>query len=315
MSSSTLVVLLLATVVSVTLAAVTIQRVDAPEAVYKGQGNEECTSIYTITLEPQWTTQANDIAHSPPHGKNTLGYGSIEPNRWVDWTVPITQIGADYTNQPFANNPDKQAQAKAKFSVTALTEPSATPLGFISATSRMYHSVCVRVRNVGRRWVELMVQTTNPNQQMCVPDWRPDNITESRPNLQENPFQESCGKGDLYVCRSSPNQLISTGVWEDKMNVKFYCRDSCDDPMFNFYFRITASQEIPKTTVNGQWVQPDGEDWCMYRKSDDYPSTLLNPYPANYIPPVVFASSTSSASTISVSVSVIVLSVLALLLL
>ena len=79
MASSTTYLLLVLAVVSVTLASISIDRKDAPESTYKGQGNEECTTIITLNLEPRYTTQANDIAHSEPHGKNTLGYGNIEP--------------------------------------------------------------------------------------------------------------------------------------------------------------------------------------------------------------------------------------------
>jgi hypothetical protein len=90
-----------------------------------------------------------------PHGKNTSGFGTLYGANWADVNPLI--VGADYTNFPFPTNAAKQAAAKSMFSVTALTDPTGTPIGFKLEMLRMYYSVCVKVRGVNNRWVEVMV--------------------------------------------------------------------------------------------------------------------------------------------------------------
>jgi hypothetical protein len=247
----------------------------------------ECTAIYTVNLEAQFTTQGNDLGMLAAHGADTRipnedprlqnfgGIGGLKPN-----------IGTDWRGHPFPTDSVKQAAARAQQSVTALTEvTTATPWGFQRDMLHMYHAVCVNVRGVQGRWVEIMAESLQPDQQICVQDWK-------RPNLAENPLQSACGNGNLYVCRESANEITSSGTYKDEMAVKFFCQDSCDDPYFEFYWRITASQLKP---VEG--VQPDGENWCGMRAGDDFPSSLLDPYPENYDEPPVFGRSRSSAST------------------
>lgn len=253
-----------------------------------------CTAIYLINLRPEYTTQGNDIAMLQPHGKNTSGFGTLFPN-WANTGIDVTTVGADYTKFPFPTDVAKQSLAASMFSVTALTDPTGTPIGFKLDTMRMYYSVCVQVRGVTNRWIEIMAQTPQPDRKVCVSDWRPDNT--GRTNLNQNPFQSSCGQGHLYTCRSSPNEPNV-----DNMNIRFY-GENTDDEQFSFYWRVVASQLPPVTSAN---VQPDGETFCLYRKGDDYPSSLLQPYPQDYVPPPVFELSTSAAMSLSVSVWVLV---------
>lgn len=117
-----------------------------------------CTAIYTVYLRPEYTTHGNDLGMLQPHGKNTSGYGTLFEANWAQSGVNLSTIGADYTNWPFPTDPNKQANAKAQFSVTALTEPTGTPIGFKQEKMHMYYSVCVQIRNVGNRWIEIMVR-------------------------------------------------------------------------------------------------------------------------------------------------------------
>ncbi len=114
----------------------------------------------------------------------------------------------DWRGEPFKTNVEKQAAARARASVTALTEPAGTgsatdafPQGFHMDTLHEYHSVCVEVVGVSDdrvkdRWVEIMGQSTQQDRSFCVRDW-------DNPNLQDNIAQESCGGGELYSCRNS----------------------------------------------------------------------------------------------------------------
>lgn len=254
-----------------------------------------CTAIYTVNLRPEFTTQGNDIGMLQPHGINTSNFGYKYQQYWENPIVPLNTIGYDYTNSPFPTDAAKQAQAKAMFSVTALTDPTGTPIGFKLEIMRMYFSVCVHIKGVQNRWVEIMAQTPQPNRKICYSDWMPDG--SGRPNLNANPYQKSCGQGELYACRSSPNEAsgATNVVYADNMNIRFYCED-CDDETSTFYWRIVASQDSP---ING--VQPDAENFCLNRKGTDYPSSLLQPYPADYSPPPVFELSTSSAMSLALS--------------
>ena len=74
----------------------------------------------------------------------------------------------------------------------------------------------------------------------------------------------------------------------------FYCKENCDATDMDFYWRIMSSHQTFAT--NDMQEKSDNEDWCMYRRGDDYPSSLLQPYPDNYQPPPVFEGSTGSAS-------------------
>jgi hypothetical protein len=257
-----------------------------------GSTHPECSAIYTVTLDEQYTTQGNDIGMLPPHGID---------NRFPK-SSGGTYPGKDYTNEPFANDPVKQAAARAKFSVTALTEltgrcstEDAYPLGFKSDTIRAYHAVCVSVRNVHDRWLEIMAASYEQDNSICVEDWdrTPRTQTEA-----DSPPQISCGQQNIYTCRESGNL-----IGQDEVNVKFYCRENCEETAYDFHWRIVAS-DVQKDGVSGQ---ADGEDWCGYRKGDDYPLTLLNPYPDQYSPPPVFDASTGSASTAGMSMALVFL--------
>lgn len=118
--------------------------------------NEICTSIYNVTLLPAYTTQGNDIGMLQPHGRNTSGFGTLYAANWAN-QPNLAAIGADYTKFPFPTNAAKQSYAKSIFSVTALTEPEGTPLGFKLDTLRMHYSVCVRFFGIQNRWMEIMV--------------------------------------------------------------------------------------------------------------------------------------------------------------
>ncbi|EGD82066.1 hypothetical protein PTSG_02747 [Salpingoeca rosetta] len=260
--------------------------------------HQECTAIYEAVLDPDLTVQGNDIGMWPTHGKDTTitpddpRYSNFHP--WTNGGTIQRTFGDNFEREPYRDDPARQARAADKQSVTALTEDDATPLGFQRDTLRQYHAVCVHVRRVHERWVEIMAETLQPDQQVCVTDW-------NRPDLAENVHQESCGNGNLYTCRESTNSIGADGKYDDTMSLKFYCRESCDDPDFEFYWRIVASQDTPIRITNPDgsqfWQQPDGENWCAHRAGDDFPSSLLKPYPVNYEPPAVFERSVSAAAT------------------
>lgn len=257
-----------------------------PDNLDPNGASPECTAIYEVDLSTDNTNQCNDLSMLPPHGADLTGCDIGNDRDWRNW--------------PFPNNAEKQNIAKAKFSVTALTEPSgrayttpfttpnkaqqdAYPLGFQTDVVKEYHSVCVTIKNVGQRWIEIMAQSVQQDKSMCVTDW-------NKPDLNENPVQEACGSGEIYACRPANNLEGQTSV-----GLRFYCKDSCEATDLGFYWRVSSSYVVGPGSTNGNG---DGEDWCQWRKGDDFPMSLLAPYPEVYDAPRVFFASTAGASNV-----------------
>ncbi len=272
-------------------------------------------------LLPQFTNQGNDTSMLPPMGRNTTAFG-----------------GANYLNFPFPNDPVKQAAAAALNSVTALTESTggftplndAYPLGYQTDVLKYDYSICVYVRNVYNRWVEIMVEADN--HAICVSDWR-------KPDQNDNPPQTTCANSLLYTCRESGN-AIQGNTFKDTMAIRFYCNGiGCESYDFAFKWRITArcvyfrdtyhdfssiifasnnflsnifcSNLVPSPQSGN--TMSDSEYWCHMRNAFDYPKSLLKPYPASYTAPAVFqAFAYSSAATASPSLVALVLAGIAL---
>jgi len=295
----------------------------------------ECSSYYRINLGADNSNQGNDLSHSPVHGKDTTQHRPAEDST-SPWpfegeydTKFKKSFGRDWVGEPHKTNSEKQARAKSMASVTALTEDDATPLGFHRSNLHMYYGVCVEVVGIksvtgweknrlaieptdslGPRWLEIMAQTAHPDQQICVKDI-------GRADTQDNPTYESCASGDLITCRESTltinrdqnnkqwpvypntdpnlNRNSKSEMADGSVLLKFFCRDTCDDSLFSFYWRISASQEVPKN-VGTRFQQPDGENWCGMRDGTDFPSSLLKPYPRNYVEPPVFEKSKDSSA-------------------
>ena len=300
-----LLVVAVAALLSGSRASVTTQRNDLPEDRVLNMANPECTSMFTVTPEARYSTQGNDLGMTETHGVDTRI--PMSDPRYANFNdVPgfgnSLRIGADYREYPINSNTDPsqaaaiRALARAQASVPALLEEGATPHGFVRATAREYFAVCVTVKQTKNRWLEIMAESVQPDQQICVTDW-------NRPCLAENPCQEACGNGNLYACLESP--VAQSASSNTDVGYKFYCRDSCDDPDFEFYWRIVASQ---MQATNG--AQPDGENWCGMRDGDDYPSALLEPYPQRYDRPAVFAAFGQGASvTVYSALTLVVLAV------
>lgn len=272
---------------------VTVLRRVTP-ALTIGCAYPQCTRIYRVNLTREFTTQCNDYAMLPPHGVNQIDAISGCQNNSFYKDLAASGKLKDWRGEPFKTNVEKQAAARARASVTALTEPAGTgsatdafPQGFHMDTLHEYHSVCVEVVGVSDdrvkdRWVEIMGQSTQQDRSFCVRDW-------DNPNLQDNIAQESCGGGELYSCRNSA--VRNAG---GRMKVMFFCRENCESTDMNFYWRIVSSHET--SSQNSKEEKSDNEDWCAFRRGDDYPSSLLQPYPNNYVPPNVFQKSTNSAA-------------------
>ena len=90
----------------------------------------------------------------------------------------------------------------------------------------------------------------------------------------------------------------------DPLRLQFYCKQNCDQTDMDFYWRVVASHET--SPLNSQVEKSDNQDWCSFRRGDDFPASLLDPYPQNYQPPPVFERSTTAAAHTSVSVLLLV---------
>lgn len=317
-----------------------IYSIDAPTPdTMRNLPYPECSSLYRVDLSASYTTQGNDLGMLPLDGRNTAYTTSnlkdeIEMNFGPEY-VNLALLGADRVGMPAKDDSQAQARAKAVNSVTALTEDGATPNGFIKALMHQYYGVCVEVigvatdanrrnnigveptNSLGGRWIEVMAQTTHANQAICATDF-------GRSDTHDDPVHSACGQGEVYTCREANLPVIgssgssprypATGTIGDNTQgrsgvgsimLKFHCESNCDDPLYSFFFRITASQERPQLNV-GKLQQRDGENWCSMREGDDYPSSLLAPYPKNYVEPVVFDQELSSAAGVAASLATVV---------
>ena len=167
--------------------------------------------------------QGSDMGMLPPMGKDTTAFN-----------------GVNYIGFPFPKDAAKQASAAMLNSVTALTEGSsgrtelndAYPLGFHTDVLEYEYSICVEVRNVFNRWVEIMAEA--PERSLCVTDWK-------KTGTAANPTQTSCGANNLYTCRDSGNAINKDGSFQDTLNLRFYCAGAtCDSSDFAFRWRIMA---------------------------------------------------------------------------
>lgn len=246
----------------------------SPEVARLCDANDDCTAIYTVSLSSRWTTgppNCNDIAMLPPHG--------------VDQTE-CTNLGGglrNYTDHPFQNDPVRQSIAKAQGAVTALTQETtrcfendgvmknnncAFPLGYYSDTIKKNKKICVRVRNVMDKWVEIMAASKGGSDaSFCVRDRLKDDAMGG---------DTGCTKaGDLVDIRESGQ---SAGT--DEMFIEFYTADNFDDANIDFNWRIAASL-VPSSDPSSTGDK-DAEDWSQYRDGGDYPASLMNPYPEGY---------------------------------
>ncbi len=177
----------------------------------------------SVDLQSKYTVQGSDLGMLPPMGKDTTAFG-----------------GSNYINFPFPRDAAKQANAVSRNSVTALTESTggrtelndAYPLGFHADVLEYEYSICVEVRNVYNRWIEIMAEA--PDRAVCVSDWK-------KTSTAANPTQTSCSTGMLYSCRESGNAIQPGGSFEDSVNLRFYCTGAtCDSSDFAFRWRIVA---------------------------------------------------------------------------
>ncbi len=91
----------------------------------------------------------------------------------------------------------------------------------------------------------------------------------------------------------------------DPMRLQFYCKQNCDQADMDFYWRVVASHET--SPLNSAAEKSDNQDWCSFRRGDDFPTSLLDPYPQNYKAPPVFERSTTAAAHPAVSLALLAL--------
>lgn len=280
-------------------AGVTKMRSTTPDAVVNCD-YPLCSAVYKVRLDRKYTTQCNDYAMLPPHGINQLD--AVTGCQHNDFYKDLVGAGRgnqleDYRNEPYANDVGKQAAARARDSVTALTEQDvASPQGFKLDKLYEYHAVCVEVWGVSDskvpdRWIELMGQSVQQDRSFCVSDLDKD-------PLRQNVPQAACGVGELYQCRNAAvtrvGAVTNANGGQMPMRLMFHCTENCDQTEMDFYWRIVSSHET--SSLNSNDEKSDNEDWCAFRSGTDYPTSLLKPYPDSYQAPPVFQKSRNAAA-------------------
>lgn len=268
--------------------------------------DDDCTAIYRVDLSSRFTTgppNCNDIGMLPPHGKDqtecrTNPDGTA--NALFPQSVPLT----DYTDHPFKNDGVKQSVAASKNAVTAITEETtdcfsngnrncAFPLGFYADTILKNKKICVQVRNVQDKWVEIMAASrAGSDASFCVRDRLKDDAANG---------DKGCTQaGDLVDIRESGQ---SRGT--DNMYVEFFTEDNFDDANIDFHWRIAASMIENRDPSSNQ--DPDAEDWSQHRDGADYPLSLMKPYPEGYDGEAVFEVQSPSSGSYSSPTLLVVL--------
>lgn len=262
----------------------------------------ECTAIYEVTLQQKFSSgppNCNDIGMLPAHGRDMRECEKIAPKLYS------ANSQKDFTSHPFPDDVVKQNSAARKNSHTALEEETkecwkddhcAFPLGFMSDAILKSKAVCVRVKGVQDKWVEIMASSRQGSDggSFCVKDWGKES-------------EQACTKeGDLYQCRESGNANFGTNNFEDEMRIMFFAQDNIDDAHMNIHWRIAASN-LPK--INNE--EKDAEDWCQYRDASDYPLSLAGAYPFGFDGNPVFDKAEDSASTVTSCLFVTVAAALA----
>jgi len=274
-----------------------------PHGVDTSARNEEdedgnVAHLYQVREHPLSDSECPPSSDWPDNPTITPEYATNEAGEQVIRHCWRHLGGENFKLHPAQSDTGKQQKAMALKSVPALTEPccdvdddssNAYPVGFHSDTIVEHHAVCVFVRNVWNSWVEIMAETDLPDQHICVSDWKPRNAAATG-------TEPTCGYGELYVTRDPYNRLVASGnnfQYEDVFSMKFYSQMETTE--FDFVWRVVSSEEA--RNYPGAERGPDTENWSHMRRGDDYPQSLLDPYPEDYEEPEVFARASSSAST------------------
>lgn len=227
----------------------------------------------------------------PPHGVDQTLCNNTDLFR------PYALNLNNYVGHPYPTDGVKQSVAASKNAVTALTEETnncfsndrdsnancAFPLGFYSDTIKKNKKICVKVRNVRDKWVEIMGSTrSGSDASFCVADRLKDAAAGG---------DKGCTKaGDLIDIRES-GQSVGT----DEMFIEFFTEDNFDDANIDFQWRVTGSLVASRNDGNTR-DDPDAEDWSQHRDGADFPMSLMKPYPEGYDGQPVFETQTGSSA-------------------
>merc|ERR1711990_1386928 len=174
----------------------------------------------------------------PPHGINQRTKRCNESTVYKD-------ITKDYTKYPYFDNSVKQSMAKAKNSVTALTESGANcaddtncafPYGFLQDTIKQHKQVCVEVTaqqnvNSGKlpAWIEISA-SSGLDASYCVFD---------------KDLMSSDPAGGELGCTNTGDLIFHGDTQErESMLIAFRTMDNYDDSNLVFHFRISGSYEV-----------------------------------------------------------------------
>lgn len=267
----------------------------SPEVAELCDTDVECGARYIAHLSFDFVTggpNCNDVAMLPPHGIDQRECTA------VDGTAYPTNKMKDLRRHPFPNNGVKQSLAMEAGSTTALLESGincrttagngdntqcAFPYGFKTDMIHKRLGICVEVRNVQDRWVEIKAepQPGSGGASFCVRD-------RNAPIDQELGCTVAAG---LHEIRESGNS-----VGTDNMNVIFYAQDNTDDSEINIWWRITGSHVVtsdPDPTSG----EGEAENWSLHRSANDFPDSFGDRYAKTHQGFPVFQASTGSSAS------------------
>lgn len=266
----------------------------SPTVAHLCDADVECSAKYVLTLSGRYVTgeMCNDLGALPPHGVDQTKCTETD-----SVVYPATQMD-NYVGHPFPTDGVKQSVAREARSVTALTESGeectsskgngtnahcAFPLGFKSDIIVKNLGVCVEVRGVQDKWVEIMAQSKEGSNGGSFCALNRNSQIDSESGCTVN--------GDLIV-------RMDSGISDpdDTLKLMFVAQDNKDDSEIGILWRIVASH-VKSTNGEVAGEDKDAEDWTLYRSGGDYPAALMAITPENYSPDPVYEESTGSSAS------------------
>merc|ERR1712173_336973 len=166
------------------------------------------------------------------------------------------------------------------------------PVGFRQYTLAEFNEppVCIHVPNSKDKKVEILIESSEPNANVCVQDAADMGVEQNNVGMVS-----TCGRGQFYACFTAAVAEDPDGNSEGQ-NFSFYiyCDGSCESSDVDLLVRVRTSEQ--SWTEGKTGVDSDLEMWCEMEKSTEvldnngdflgyyntYPSELMPDEPANW---------------------------------
>lgn len=163
------------------------------------------------------------------------------------------------------------------------------PVGFRSYVLKEFNEppVCIHVPNSKDKKVEILIESTEPNANICVQDASDMGVETNNVGMVS-----TCGRGQFYACFTAAVAEDPDGDTEGT-NFSFFihCEESCEASDVDLVVRVRTSEQSWLEGKSG--VDSDLEMWCEMEKGTEVlndqgesydPIRYYNTYPSELIP-------------------------------